>query len=109
MEATSHFSWGPSPQTPTVRSVAGGVGCPGAASHFSWGEAPHVAGAASAVLGVVQAVALAISAPLASSGGARTAAPMIWVMLAGVAGSLISYLVVARPSTDPAVEHASTR
>jgi MFS transporter, DHA1 family, multidrug resistance protein len=85
------------------------VGCPGAASHFSWGEAPHVAGAASAVLGVVQAVALAISAPLASSGGARTAAPMIWVMLAGVAGSLISYLVVARPSTDRAVEHASTR
>jgi hypothetical protein len=34
---------------------------------------------------------------------------MIWVMLAGVAGSLISYLVVARPSTDRAVEHASTR
>ncbi len=69
----------------------------GNASALAVSEAPHVAGAASAVLGVAQAVAMAVSAPLASSGGAQTAVPMIWVMLVGVAGSLIAFLVVARP------------
>jgi GABA permease len=83
----------------------------GNASALAAGEAPHVAGAASAVLGVAQAIAMALSAPLASSGGAQTAVPMIWVMLVGVAGSLFSYLVVARPSVaprppaEPAVHH----
>jgi DHA1 family bicyclomycin/chloramphenicol resistance-like MFS transporter len=62
------------------------------------GQARHVAGAASAVLGVVQAIAMAVSAPLASSGGSVTAVPMIWVMIAGVAGSLFAYIVLARPS-----------
>jgi hypothetical protein len=70
----------------------------GNASALAAGQATHVAGAASAVLGVVQAAALAISAPLASSGGAHSAEPMIWVMLIGVAGSLLSFLVVARPT-----------
>ena len=55
----------------------------GNASALAAGQAPHVAGAASAVLGVAQAVAMAISAPLASSGGGVTAVPMIWVMIAG--------------------------
>jgi DHA1 family bicyclomycin/chloramphenicol resistance-like MFS transporter len=41
---------------------------------------------------------MAVSAPLASSGGSVTAVPMIWVMIAGVAGSLFTYLVLARPS-----------
>lgn len=81
----------------------------GNASALAAGEAPHVAGAASAVLGVVQAAALAISAPLASSGGGVTARPMIWVMIAGVAGSLFSYLVVARPpSAGRRVESSPT-
>jgi DHA1 family bicyclomycin/chloramphenicol resistance-like MFS transporter len=61
-------------------------------------QAPQVAGAASAVLGVVQAMAMAVSAPLASSGGGETATPMIWVMLVGVVGAVFSYLVLARPS-----------
>jgi DHA1 family bicyclomycin/chloramphenicol resistance-like MFS transporter len=78
----------------------------GNASALAAGQAPQVAGAASAVLGVAQAVAMAVSAPLASSGGALTAAPMIWVMLAGVAGSATCYLVVARPSAGRAVEPA---
>lgn len=69
----------------------------GNASALAAGEAPQVAGAASAVLGVAQAVALAISAPLASSGGGETAVPMIWVMLVGVLGSVTSFLVLARP------------
>lgn len=74
----------------------------GNASALAAGEAPQVAGAASAVLGVVQAIAMAVSAPLASSGGGETAVPMIWVMLVGVAGSLLSYLILARPAVRPA-------
>ena len=76
----------------------------GNASALAAGKAPHVAGAASAVLGVAQAVAMAVAAPLASSGGSVTAAPMIWVMITGVAGSLIAFLVVARPSADRTTE-----
>ena len=76
----------------------------GNASALAAGQAPHVAGAASAVLGVAQAVAMAVAAPLASSGGSVTAAPMIWVMIAGVAGSLIAFLVLARSSADRTTE-----
>ena len=73
----------------------------GNASALAAGQARHVAGAASAVLGVVLAVAMATAAPLASSGGGVTAVPMIWVMIAGIAGSLFAYLVIARPSAGP--------
>jgi DHA1 family bicyclomycin/chloramphenicol resistance-like MFS transporter len=62
----------------------------GNGSALAAGQARHVAGAASAVLGVAKAVAMAISAPLASSGGGATAVPMIWVMIVGVVGSLSS-------------------
>ena len=80
----------------------------GNASALAAGEAPHVAGAASAVLGVTQAVAMAVAAPLASSGGGTTAVPMIWVMIAGVAGSLFAYLVLARPSVSRTAEPSAT-
>ncbi len=80
----------------------------GNASALAAGQAPHVAGAASAVLGVTQAVAMATSAPLASSGGGVTAAPMIWVMIVGVVGSLFAYLVLARPSADRKIEASPT-
>ena len=73
----------------------------GNANALAAAQATHVAGAASAVLGVAQAVAMATSAPIASSGGAATAVPMIWVMIVGVIGSLFSYLVLARPSSRP--------
>ena len=63
----------------------------------------HVAGAASAGLGVALAAAMAVSAPLASSGGSVTAAPMIWVMIAGITGSLLAYLVL--PGHRPAGLH----
>lgn len=56
----------------------------------------HIAGAAAAVQGVVSALALAASAPLASSGGTATAVPMVAVMLAGVTISLASFTLVAR-------------
>jgi MFS transporter, DHA1 family, multidrug resistance protein len=74
----------------------------GNASALAAGEARHVAGAASAVLGVAQAVAMAVAAPLASSGGATTAVPMIWVMIVGIVGSLFSFLVLARAGSRPA-------
>jgi Major Facilitator Superfamily len=80
----------------------------GNANALAAAEAPHIAGAASAVLGVTQAVAMATSAPLASSGGGATAVPMIWVMIAGVAGSLFAYLVLARPSADRTIEPSPT-
>ena len=80
----------------------------GNASALAVGQARHVAGAASAVLGVAQAVAMATAAPLASSGGGVTAEPMIWVMIAGVAGSLFAYLVLARPSGNHTIEPSPT-
>ena len=80
----------------------------GNANALAAAEATHIAGAASAVLGVTQAVAMATSAPLASSGGAATAVPMIWVMIVGLVGSLFAYLVLARPSTDRTIEPSPT-
>jgi hypothetical protein len=53
-------------------------------------------------------VALATSAPIAISGGATTAVPMIFVMIVGIAGSLFSYLVLARRRTNPAAGPRST-
>ena len=73
----------------------------GNASALAVAQAPEVAGAASGVLGVVQAIAMAVSAPLASLGGATTATPMIWVMLAGVAGAITAYLIVSRSPGYP--------
>ncbi len=75
----------------------------GNASALAAEQARDVAGAASAVLGVAQAVAMAVSAPLASSGGAATAVPMIWVMITGVAGSIFAFLVLSRPSAGRTV------
>ena len=80
----------------------------GNANALAAAQVPHVAGAASAVLGVTQAVALATSAPIASSGGATTAVPMIFVMIVGIAGSLFSYLVLARRRSNPAAGPRST-
>ena len=80
----------------------------GNANALAAAEATHIAGAASAVLGVTQAVAMATSAPLASSGGGATAVPMIWVMIAGLVGSLFAYLVLARPPADRTIEPSPT-
>ena len=73
----------------------------GNASALAADQARHVAGAASAVLGVAGAVAMAVAAPLASSGGGTTAVPMIWVMIIGAVGSLFAFIVVARPAAGP--------
>ena len=68
----------------------------GNASALSLGTVRHVAGVASALLGLVQAVANATSAPLASSGGGATAVPMVAVMVVGVVGAWSSYMLVGR-------------
>ncbi len=83
------------------RSTDGGGGVHlGSASALAE-QAREVAGAASAVLGVVQAVAIAVSAPLASSGGGVPAVPMIGVMIAGVTESLLAALLLARLGPSP--------
>lgn len=58
----------------------------------------HVAGAAAAVQGVGGALANAISAPLASSGGGRTAVPMIAVMTFGALISILSFRLLTGSS-----------
>jgi DHA1 family bicyclomycin/chloramphenicol resistance-like MFS transporter len=69
----------------------------GNAAALGAGYALHSAGAASAAQGVTQAIAMAIAAPLASSGGTRSAAPMAIVMLVGVATAAVAYHVARRP------------
>lgn len=68
----------------------------GNASALALGEVRQVAGQASALMGVLQAVAMAISAPLASSGGGRSAVPMAAVMVVGVVSAWSAYLLVGR-------------
>lgn len=68
----------------------------GNSSAMALSEVVHVAGVASAFLGVAQAVANGASVPLASSGGSSTAVPMVAVMVVGVVGAWASYLLVGR-------------
>ncbi len=63
-------------------------------------RATHVAGSASAVLGVAQAIAGSASAPLASSGGGASAVPMVIVMAAGVTLSAAAFLRLTGPQTN---------
>lgn len=75
----------------------------GNAGALAAGQATHMAGSASAVQGVVQALAMALAAPLASAGGGATAVPMVLVMLVGVTGSWVACgIVVPRPAAIPA-------
>ncbi len=55
------------------------------------------AGSASGIQGIAQSLGIAISAPLATSGGGHTAVPMVLVMIVGMAGAGVSF-VLARPS-----------
>lgn len=56
----------------------------------------HIAGTASAVMGLVGSLVNAGVAPLASSGGMTSAVPMAIVMLAGAIGAWVTYVVVGR-------------
>jgi DHA1 family bicyclomycin/chloramphenicol resistance-like MFS transporter len=57
-------------------------------------EVVHVAGAAAAVQGVANSLAMATSAPLASAGGGVTAVPMVVVMTVGAVVSIASFLAL---------------
>ncbi|PVU84395.1 Bcr/CflA family drug resistance efflux transporter (plasmid) [Cellulomonas sp. WB94] len=58
-------------------------------------ETTHAAGSAAGLQGVVQAIAMAVAAPLASAGGGSTAWPMVAVMLVGVGLAWVSLLLFA--------------
>ena len=73
----------------------------GNASAAGLGAARSQAGTASAVQGLVQSLATATSAPLATSGGATSAVPMIAVMVVGVSLAWASYRVVVVPALGP--------
>ena len=68
----------------------------GNSAALALGSVPLVAGTASAVLGLVQSLATALSAPLASSGGGTSAVPMLLVMVVGVTLAWVSFLAVGR-------------
>ncbi len=61
-------------------------------------QATNVAGSAAAVQGVLGSLAMAVAAPVASSGGGRTAVPMIVVMLTGAVLSICSLTLLTRPA-----------
>lgn len=65
-------------------------------------QVPELAGTASALLGLVQSLAAAITPPLAGLGGQRTALPMAILSLLGAVGGMIALYGLTRPSGEPA-------
>lgn len=59
-------------------------------------EVREHAGSASGIQGIAQSLGIAISAPLATSGGAHTAVPMVIVMIVGVVGAAVSFAFARR-------------
>ncbi|WP_257154315.1 MFS transporter [Actinomyces bowdenii] len=68
----------------------------GNAKALALSEARHIAGTASAFMGLVQAAAMGTSAPLASSGGGASATPMVVVMLVGITGAWCAFILAGR-------------
>lgn len=64
-------------------------------------QARHIAGAAAALQGVATAVAMAVAAPLASSGGGQTAVPMIAVMAVSAVLAITSLVLAGRSPAGP--------
>ena len=58
--------------------------------------AVHVAGSASALLGISFSLAASLAAPIATSGAGRTAAPMVWVMIVSIVGASLAFAVISR-------------
>jgi DHA1 family bicyclomycin/chloramphenicol resistance-like MFS transporter len=75
-----------------------------AAQAFVFGNAAALAastatehvGSASALIGIAQSLAMAIAAPVASSGGVQTALPMVLAMLVGITGATTAFAVARR-------------
>ncbi len=64
-------------------------------------KARHIAGAAAAHQGVDTAVAMAVSAPLASAGGGESAVPMIALMVVGAILAVGSLSLARRAERRP--------
>jgi DHA1 family bicyclomycin/chloramphenicol resistance-like MFS transporter len=64
-------------------------------------KARHIAGAAAALQGVATAIAMAVSAPLASAGGGESAVPMIAVMAVGATLAVGSLSFARRAERRP--------
>ncbi|MDC4233488.1 multidrug effflux MFS transporter [Actinomyces sp. B33] len=71
---------------------------------LSLGHAREHAGTASAVQGLVQSLANGLASPLATSGGAVTAVPMVCVMIVGIVGAWLSFAILARMGRLPGPE-----
>ncbi|MGW3999826.1 multidrug effflux MFS transporter [Amycolatopsis sp. NPDC004772] len=69
------------------------------ASSLALASHPRSAGAASALLGVLQFVVGAVATPLVGLGGPGTAVPMAATMAGFAALALVAYLTLARPAT----------
>jgi len=72
----------------------------GNASALALAHVRHAAGVASALTGLIQSLANSFVAPVASSGGGVTAAPMVWVMIVGSATAWLAYALMGRARPD---------
>ncbi|QWW19393.1 multidrug effflux MFS transporter [Schaalia sp. 19OD2882] len=70
----------------------------GNAAALALGSVREWAGTASAIQGLVQALAAAVSSPLATAGGADPA-PMTWVMVAGICLACVAFAFLPRQSS----------
>ncbi|MFT4136947.1 multidrug effflux MFS transporter [Microbacterium sp.] len=68
----------------------------GNAAALAAAEVRDHAGSASGIQGIAQSLGIAVSAPLATSGGGRTAVPMVLVMVVGISGALVSFALARR-------------
>lgn len=97
--AASTFVWG-LPLIPTCVGfsfiMAANAFIFGNASALALGEAREHAGTASAVQGLMQALANSIASPLATSGGGQSAVPMVVVMIVGSLGAWVAFWLIAR-------------
>ena len=95
--------------TPVVLTCAGFAVLMGAqsliygnAAAMALGTVRRWAGTASALQGLVQALAAAVSAPLATMGESTDARPMVVVMLAGISVAWLAFLFTGPIPTDEA-------
>lgn len=81
----------------------------GNSSALALGASRAQAGTASAVMGLIQSLMNALSAPLATLGGATSATPMVIVMIVGVCGAWLSFTLVGRAEISDAPPRDATR
>jgi len=80
----------------------------GNSSAIALSHARESAGIGSALMGLLQSLASSLSAPLASSGGGRTAVPMVIVMLIGSAAAWSFFTLARRAEAATRADEAAT-